>query len=388
MAAEERASVFRWMSKRLQTLRLHGSPPQRSAAVEDVESQEGQRVMANTSHEHGTPSESAVGCSSPGAVYYSPASNESSSSVFDEYIERIQRLEDEGNSSNSSPKDQENDDGFETEALLARSSPGDSMFERASRPTQSVQHALQTLVARALPGPSDSTSILTRTGSTNGKTDLEASSMAQDESNSDDGPGDKSSKERRGSGMSMGRISKGMSRSGSDLPVCLICLEPLRPEDFESGEAMSLECKCQGETTFRHRSCATKWVQVKGDLICDICRSPIGNLPPPPPQSDVPENSEENEESQGHWLSRFPGTTDVFDCIRMTWVVTIVCILFFELNITVALFIGMVVAVLYTLSCQIMRCMYNQATENQPTETTAAGNPVDAPNTVVIGAVV
>lgn len=176
-----------------------------------------------------------------------------------------------------------------------------------------------------------------------------------------------------------------MSRSSSGLPMCLICLEPLRPEDFENGEAMTLECKCRGETALRHRSCAMKWVQVKGDLVCDICRSPIGNLPPPPPRSDTADNSEEMDDSQGNWLTRFPGATDVFDCIRMTWVVTIVCILFFNLSITKSLFLGMVVAVLYTLSCQVMRCMYNRSSANQQAEAAAAGSSGDAAHTTIAG---
>lgn len=94
---------------------------------------------------------------------------------------------------------------------------------------------------------------------------------------------------------------------------------------------------------------------MKGDLICDICHTPINNLPPPLPRSENGEDGAE-EASSG----RVVGATDVFDCIRMTWVVTIVCILFFEFNITRALLTGMVVAVLYTFSCQLMRCLYTR----------------------------
>lgn len=101
--------------------------------------------------------------------------------------------------------------------------------------------------------------------------------------------------------------------------------------------------------------------QVKGDLICDICHTAIGNLPAPPPRS---ENGEEGAEDASS--GRFVGAADVFDCIRMTWVVTIVCILFFELDITRALFTGMVVAVLYTFSCQIMRCLYTRSEDTAP----------------------
>ena len=126
---------------------------------------------------------------------------------------------------------------------------------------------------------------------------------------------------------------------------------------------------------------------MKGDLICDICRSPIHNLPPPPPQSDVAENSEDNDDGQSSWLSHFPGATDVFDCIRMTWVVTIVCILFFEFTITMALFTGMIVAVLYTLSCQIMRCLYNRNSEHHAPSLPGPGHAVADPALMGAGVV-
>ena len=45
--------------------------------------------------------------------------------------------------------------------------------------------------------------------------------------------------------------------------VCLICLDALEPEDFESGEAIVLECACRGELALRHRTCAEKWARVK-----------------------------------------------------------------------------------------------------------------------------
>lgn len=202
-------------------------------------------------------------------------------------------------------------------------------------------------------------------------------------SSGDDSPTSRLMREKwTGSGMRSSRGNRGMSRCSSGLPTCLICLEPLRPEDFESGDAITLECQCRGETALRHRSCAEKWVRVKGDLICDICRSPILNLPPPPPRSEGGENSDDTEEPAGTWLSRFPGATDVFDCIRMTWVVTIVCILFFEFQIMQALFTGMVVAVLYALFCQMMKCVYSRRSDEEgsarsvPTQGEQPANPV------------
>jgi len=45
--------------------------------------------------------------------------------------------------------------------------------------------------------------------------------------------------------------------------VCLICLDALEPADFESGEAIVLECQCRGELALRYRTCAEKWARVK-----------------------------------------------------------------------------------------------------------------------------
>ena len=49
---------------------------------------------------------------------------------------------------------------------------------------------------------------------------------------------------------------------------------------FSSGEALTLECACKGELAMRHRACAIEWSNFKGDLMCDICKHQIRNLPP------------------------------------------------------------------------------------------------------------
>lgn len=48
-------------------------------------------------------------------------------------------------------------------------------------------------------------------------------------------------------------------------PICLICLEMLTPEDFDSGGALSLQCGCRGDIALRHRSCAIEWSNVSVD---------------------------------------------------------------------------------------------------------------------------
>jgi len=149
------------------------------------------------------------------------------------------------------------------------------------------------------------------------------------------------------------------SHSSNGERLCLICLEPLLQEEFDRGIAMVLECDCKGDTALRHKSCAQRWVNTKGDLTCDICRAPIRNLDAPQPRSESgsQQNSEDpTDASRG----RYPSATDVFDCIRMTWVVTIVCILFFDLDITSALVTGLLIAVMYTWSCQLLRCAHHQ----------------------------
>ena len=75
-------------------------------------------------------------------------------------------------------------------------------------------------------------------------------------------------------------------------PCCLICLDPLSPEDFASGAAMRLECSCRGDLAARHRACAERWSEVKGDRRCDVCRSVVENLPEPPARPPAPASSE------------------------------------------------------------------------------------------------
>ncbi|BDA48648.1 hypothetical protein COCOBI_12-3290 [Coccomyxa sp. Obi] len=178
-----------------------------------------------------------------------------------------------------------------------------------------------------------------------------------------------------------GRRSSGIPRSGSPMkrsasgtqPMCLICLENLTAEDFECGEAMSLDCQCRGELALRHRTCAEKWSRVKGDRVCDVCKSTINNLPevtPPAPGTDGGSEAgnslfdDMDDRNHAHPLhgafvaDQMPGSADiVFDCIRVTWVAMIICILFFEMNLATALWTGLVVGIAYTM---FARAMYRQ----------------------------
>ncbi|KAL0028755.1 hypothetical protein WJX79_005101 [Trebouxia sp. C0005] len=165
--------------------------------------------------------------------------------------------------------------------------------------------------------------------------------------------------------------NKGLKRSPSGTqPVCLICLENLTPEDFEAGEAIQLECECRGDLALRHHSCAIKWAHVKGDNVCDICKQPIKNLPaitpraPSEPGSDADMTGFDDIDAQNHphglhgpfVAEQMPSNSDIiFDCIRVTWVAMIICILFFEMNLASALWTGIITGLAYTL---FVRAMY------------------------------
>ncbi|KAK9917471.1 hypothetical protein WJX75_004708 [Coccomyxa subellipsoidea] len=177
---------------------------------------------------------------------------------------------------------------------------------------------------------------------------------------------------RRSSSIPRGGSPMKRSASGTQ-PMCLICLENLTAEDFECGEAMSLDCQCRGELALRHRTCAEKWSRVKGDRVCDVCKSIINNLPevmPPAPGTDAGSDAgnslfdDMDDRNHTHPLhgafaaDQMPGSADiVFDCIRVTWVAMIICILFFEMNLATALWTGLVVGIAYTM---FARAMYRQ----------------------------
>lgn len=174
-----------------------------------------------------------------------------------------------------------------------------------------------------------------------------------------------------------GDIEQGCSTSShrevdvSPGAVCLICLDPLLPEDFESGKAMSLECGCRGDLALRHRDCAIKWSQVKDDgrgglPVCELCKKPVQNLPELPARPREEHDEEDigitiqeayfNDPSQFQQFA--PSRADiVFDCIRVTWIAMIISILFFNANIEVALWTGLVAGAAYIV---MLRLLYKQ----------------------------
>ena len=172
---------------------------------------------------------------------------------------------------------------------------------------------------------------------------------------------------------------------------------------MQSGKAISLDCKCRGELALRHQECAVQWARVKGDLVCELCKQPVRNLPalpPPPPPADALEVTSLEElyvmEGHPHVVDLTPNHTDlVFDMFRVvsgrglllgggwalraarpaagccrlptralsgpsppqTWVAMIVSVLFFEMDLGAALWTGLLAGLAYSF---MVRLMYRQ----------------------------
>lgn len=140
---------------------------------------------------------------------------------------------------------------------------------------------------------------------------------------------------------------------------------PLPLPCLQSGKAISLDCKCRGELALRHKECAVQWARVKGDLVCELCKQPVRNLPalpPPPPPGDALEVTSLEDlyghEGHPHMVELTPNHTDlVFDMFRVTWVAMIVSVLFFEMDLGAALWTGLLAGLAYSF---MVRLMYRQ----------------------------
>ncbi|GIL58217.1 hypothetical protein Vafri_13331 [Volvox africanus] len=153
-----------------------------------------------------------------------------------------------------------------------------------------------------------------------------------------------------------------VSGPGGGFPICLICLEVLEPEDFESGDAISLQCACKGEMSLRHRKCAIEWSHHKGDVICDICKQGIANLPPIPPEVLAAREAARRRRQPAFNTAAEPNFADFcFDCIRATWVTTIVCVLFFDVSVGQAFMFGSVVGLAFMLASMFIAACARRA---------------------------
>lgn len=176
----------------------------------------------------------------------------------------------------------------------------------------------------------------------------------------EEGGGPSESKEEKPSSPSSSAAAASVSRVRRSDPVCLICLETLTSEEFRDGRAMTLDCHCRGDLALRHRECAIKWAQVKGDRVCELCKHEVRNLPevaPRPPPEDVTTHLVDDSFA-AHMVDLAPSHADlVFDCVRVTWVAMIVSILFFDMNLASALWTGLVAGLAYSF---MVRLMYRQ----------------------------
>jgi hypothetical protein len=146
--------------------------------------------------------------------------------------------------------------------------------------------------------------------------------------------------------------SRPASSAGCLLPTCLICLDTLSPEEFESGEAIVQACSCKGDAALRHLRCALQWSRVKRSTVCDVCRTRIGNLPELPPDGPSPGGGGSGEPggSGDAWdplaLGDPPGPADyALDAVRLTWMTLLVAALFFDLPLGRAAALGALVGV-------------------------------------------
>lgn len=166
--------------------------------------------------------------------------------------------------------------------------------------------------------------------------------------------------------------AKSVDAPPSSRPACcLICLDPLTKEDFETGAAIALACACRGDLALRHRACADRWAAVKGDRVCDVCRVPVANLADPPPRRDEAADAlaagagvlpgaafaawhAAGDARHPHALyhpDALPGPADAaFDCVRVTWVSVVACALFLDMSLPAALWAGLAVGAAYALA--------------------------------------
>ncbi|KAG1678480.1 hypothetical protein FOA52_014511 [Chlamydomonas sp. UWO 241] len=158
-----------------------------------------------------------------------------------------------------------------------------------------------------------------------------------------------------GGGPSASDIGMGQSPRHTDtgdgpppLPICLICLEMLTPEDFEEGRAVVLDCCCRGDVAMRHYSCAIEWNNAKGNVLCDICKHLIHNLPPIDPELLAARERARRAREPNFSIGAEHTLADCFfDVIRVAWVVMVLCILVWDMSMDMATLIGLAVGLLY-----------------------------------------
>ncbi|KAJ9506058.1 hypothetical protein QJQ45_016636, partial [Haematococcus lacustris] len=114
------------------------------------------------------------------------------------------------------------------------------------------------------------------------------------------------------------------------------------PQEFASGEALQLQCLCKGE--------------VKGNLQCDICKATIANLPDIDPAILAAKEATRRRRDPAFLVSSDLTALDyVFDAVRVTWVVVIVCILFTNgMNTSNTFLIGATAGLCYAIISMVL----------------------------------
>eukprot|EP00210_Caulerpa_lentillifera_P000179 g174.t1 len=169
-----------------------------------------------------------------------------------------------------------------------------------------------------------------------------------------------------------------IARQFSNERTCLICLEPLTEEEFANDSAILLDCQCKGEAAFRHKECAQKWINIKGNRTCDVCRAPITNLvAPPSPRSEADFNRLRDNQNEEGFSSQYEPRLELFDCIKLTWILTIVTMIVFEFDLTEAFTTGLIVALIYAGVRRMIRGRDREITD-QAEETDQELNEVDS----------
>ncbi len=91
-------------------------------------------------------------------------------------------------------------------------------------------------------------------------------------------------------------------------------------------------------------------MQHKGDVVCDICKQPIANLPPIPDEVLAAREAARRRRQPAFNTAAEPNLADyIFDCIRATWVTMIVCVLFFNMTVGRAFAVGAAVGVAFAM---------------------------------------
>ncbi len=102
--------------------------------------------------------------------------------------------------------------------------------------------------------------------------------------------------------------------------------------------------------------------QVKGNLICDICKHPIGNLPEIDPAIVAAREEARRRRQPLFAIHPEPTTADyVFDAVRVAWVTIICCILFVDgLSVSRTFLIGATVGVAYCWLSMVLQHVYRR----------------------------